>query len=121
MVNAVFIDQFVGDQLHQLLTPPSDRHLQRDRNEPLSLPKLAFQLGRLGIQLGVARSGVGKLSLGKNQYLIEAFGDAFALWQRNGRPRIFWDIKSAVRWVKAERKAFSKSITIRTPRQANCR
>jgi hypothetical protein len=104
MINAVFTDRSMGDQLRQLVTPPSDCHLQRSQDELLSLPKLAFQLGRLGIQLGVARSGVGRFSLGNDQYLIEAFGDAFVLWRHNGHPKVFWSIVAAVDWAKASRR-----------------
>jgi hypothetical protein len=101
--------------------PTTYRKPTRSQTERTALPELRQALGAIGIQLSAARSGVGKLSLGDDRYFVEAFGDAYVLSNSNGYLRTFWDLQSAVAWVRAERrKAVGKLPPIHAPRQANC-
>jgi hypothetical protein len=102
--------------------PSTYRKPTRSQIERTALPELRQALGAIGVQLSAARSGVGKLSLGDDRYFVEAFGDAYVLSNSGGYLRTFWDLQSAVAWVRTERrKAVGKLPPIHVPRQVNCR
>jgi hypothetical protein len=78
--------------------------IKRIKSERESLPTLRSSLGCIGVQMGTAKAGVGRFKLGNDRYQVEAFGDAFAVWQPNGKPKIFWTLEAAVRWARIARR-----------------